>query len=545
MRGPLKAFAAMIIAVMCIVCTLLAAGAAENEVLSVTGIVSEGGLDVKIENLCDSYIGNLTVHIKNPEGVTDKNEMLGFVGSAELDSVWVRSVAPGESTVLVAKKGDVSALTSATASSGTDKTSDGGVSPALWVVLGIIAVFAVAVILFVLKKKGAGKNISAMVVLCVLMLGLGTASVAAEPATDNSGTLEETVTFDGADYVLTVEYTVVPELQPEPLKNIRKPQVTDECNTPQVDERRIKEGAGPLGNAGVYVGSNDFFFEGTEINDYVGRTVMKDARLKKVSDMMNARDAWAKDNDIKLYLVIAPNKSSVYSDYVPDKITPAEKTNTDVLVEYLAENSTVEVIDLRQPLIDARAEYGDTLFYKHDTHWNNNGGFVGYSEVMRRINEDIAGAYTLTKDDFNVTEHETYMKDLAWYLGYYSAYTDFGPVYTLKNGLGAGIKEVGEYDWHGQFRYCSKWQDGYSDSLKYVTYENVYNADAPSLYMYRDSFSVSMLHFFKDSFNKSVFDWTYDFNQREILDSGADVVIMEVVEKHLTEFSNSRNFSFE
>jgi len=548
---------AVISMLIVMICMASFVNAAEDETLRITPTIGEKSFGLELENLSEDYIGNVTVYIQNPGNDGDKTKIYGFVGSEDFDKEVVRSIAPGDIAVLNAERGDSAAFAeteslteetvgSATAAlvSDTAVSAVGGVSPAVWVIIGVIAVAAAIVLAVVLKKKNAAKNISAVIVFAVMIAGLGGASVNADGG-DNvpDGRVEETFAVDGESISVVAEYLIIPEVAAEPLMNTRRPPQNDECNTPQVDQRRLVENAGPMTGVNIYIGKNDFMFLGDAIDDYTGKSIMSDARLKKFSGMMNERDSWAEENGIKLYLVIAPNKSSVYPDYVPKKLTPAEKTNADAVVEYLENNSTVEVIDLRQTLIDARDEYGDTLFYKYDTHWNNNGGFVGYSEIMRRINEDVPGTYTLQKSDFEITEHETYMKDMAYYLGYYSKYEDFGPVYTLKNGMTATLLKASDYDWHGQFRFCSKWKDGYSDSLKYVSYENIYNTDAPSVYVYRDSFSVSMIHFLKDSFHNSVFDWSYDFNKKEILDSGASVVIMEVVEKQLVEFSNARTFA--
>lgn len=481
----------------------------------------------------------------------------------------IHSMAPGEETTIYvslaggSEDGSVQVMPSEEIPSYT-----------LWIVLGVVAVLGVAAFIVIKMKKKNGKGddenkdddndkgdkndkggdggsaIATVLVIALLLTALVSNQAATVVAADGlekatDGSVSQTVNLSGGNgsIEITVNYTVVPKAVENVLKNNRRPPAGDECDSKKVAQQRIVPGAGPLTEHNIYVGTNGFMYYGQAINDYTGKSVMSETRLNKMVKMMNDRDSWAKDNGIKLYLVIAPNKSSVYPEYVPDKVKAADKTNADIVIERLAAESTVEVIDLRQALINAKSEYGDTMFYKYDTHWNNNGGFVGYTEIMRRINEDVAGAYTLKKSDYTITEHETYMKDMAYYLGYYSTYQDFGPVYTLTSGMTANIAGKGEADRHGQFRFCASWKDGYSDAVKYVRYVNHYNEGAPSVYMYRDSFSVGMLHYIKDSFHKSTFDWSYEFNKDELLQSGANVVIMEVVEKQLEEFVNTRTFS--
>ena len=61
--------------------------------------------------------------------------------------------------------------------------------------------------------------------------------------------------------------------------------------------------------------------------------------------------------------------------------------------------------------------------------------------------------------------------------------------------------------------------------------------------MMRDSYAVSLVPFLKESFSESSFDWTYDFSCDEILDSGADVVVFEIVEKALDNLAKGRALS--
>ena len=467
-------------------------------------------------------------------------------GSSEETTVHtIHSIAPGEETTV-----SVSLETESESETAAVTPSEESSSYTVWIVVGVVAVIGiVAAVVIIVKKKKVPGDIASVIVIAVLLSALiagETANVvmAADINEPVAGSVSKTVTLEDGNgtVTVTVDYTVVPKAQAEPLKSMRRPPAGDECDNANMNIRRIVPGVGPLTDLNIYVGDNGFMYFGQAIEDYTGKTMMTDLRYNKLVQMMNDRDEWARENGIKLYLVIAPNKSTVYPEYVPDKVKAAKKTNADAAIEALAAGSTVEVIDLRGALVDAKAEYGDSMFYKYDTHWNNNGGFVGYTDMMRRISEDVPGTYTMKKSDYDIEDYETYMKDMAYYLGHYSAFTDYGPVYTLRSGMTATLTQKSASDRHGQFRFCSMWKNGYSDALKYVVFENTYNTGAPDVYMYRDSFSVSMIHFVKDSFGKSVFDWSYDFNRQNILDSGAEVVIMEVVEKQLEDFVNARTF---
>ena len=186
--------------------------------------------------------------------------------------------------------------------------------------------------------------------------------------------------------------------------------------------------------------------------------------------------------------------------------------------------------------------YRADLFFNYYAHWNPNVAVTAYTKMIKRIQEDFSSAMLYRKNDFNVKYYETYMKDMPYYLGYYDSYYDEGPVYSLKFGPAAVLTEKESDGNYGQYIFCEEWEDGYRDNLIHMKFKSK-NESAPSLYMMRDSYAVSLVPFLKESFSESSFDWTYDFSCDEILDSGADVVVFEVVEKALDNLAKGRALS--
>lgn len=515
----------------------------------------DGALELYVENKGDTYLGNIDVSAACDNG--DTAELAAAASddgtSVEATSVSAVSAAAAEKNVTDAAGDETPAAVHIRAIAPGDGVWLESPAPKkpfaifgdvrFWIAAGAVLFIVVLVIVMIVGGK-RGRGAAAAMIAAALLAAFPT-SGSAEGKFPETETFERTFSLsDGREITVSASYVVVPAPEVHPLKNdLDTSNPNEEYNRAQVNRRRITEGAGPLTSHNIYVGKNDFLFYGAAIDDFTGNTTLDSRTLTKLSEMMNARDEWARERGIALYLVICPDKSTVYSDYVPDKIASANKTAADLAVEELSQNSTVRVIDLREPLIAARDEYGDSLYYKYDTHWNNNGGYVAYREIMRRIGEDVPSGYTLDRDDFDIAEYETYMKDMMYYLGHYDRYKDNGPVYTLKSGLTATLTDSRSDGLWGQFRFCSRWSDGYNDSLKYLDYTNIYNSDAPSVYVLRDSFAVSLVHFIKDSFNRSVFNWTYDFNREEIEKADPDIVIIELVEKNLGEMINSRTFA--
>ena len=315
-----------------------------------------------------------------------------------------------------------------------------------------------------------------------------------------------------------------------------------EANNHDVPGSAIVEGAGPLGSAGVYVGLHDFFFYGECVDYLKGDNPIPDGNIARFARVMDERDEWARQNGIELIFVIAPNKATVYNDYVPSSVVQSSYTRTDQIVDYLAANSTVKVVDLRQTLRNARASYGDDLYYRYDTHWNQYGAFTAYTEIMKTVRKSRPAAVQYGFDAFNVNVYETYMKDMAWYLGWYDDYYDSGPVFSLKEGPAARlVSKQRDGSVTGQYQLAYHWPDGYRDDLTYLYYKSK-NTEASSVYVYQDSFGIGLMPFLKESFAEASFEWTHRLSKQDILEMEVDTVIIEVAEKELDDFIKLRAF---
>ena len=74
--------------------------------------------------------------------------------------------------------------------------------------------------------------------------------------------------------------------------------------------------------------------------------------------------------------MIAPNKNTVYPDYMPEGYTMASYRRYDQFMELL-QSAGITAIDLRGAMAAAVQEVPErNLYYKYDTHWNNHAGYL-------------------------------------------------------------------------------------------------------------------------------------------------------------------------
>lgn len=296
----------------------------------------------------------------------------------------------------------------------------------------------------------------------------------------------------------------------------------------------------------VIVGYDGYMFYEDTLEDFNGSSVLNGSVYARAKEMLESSQKWAEDHGMKFYIVIAPNKNTVYPDYMPEGYTMASWRRYDQFVD-LINDAGITAVDLRGAMAQAvKAEPQKNLYYKYDTHWNNHAGYIAYQTTMNMIRKDFPGAVLHQRNEYQINYIETYMKDQAYYLGQYSYYKDYGPVYTLKSSKTATLVDYDPVQGWGQFAFAyevtSGKDRGYSDKLKWLQYENEYNTNAPNAYILRDSYSIAMIPFFKDSFKLSTYNWTFNLNscKSEILRNKTDVIIAIIAERNLKNYVNQR-----
>lgn len=141
----------------------------------------------------------------------------------------------------------------------------------------------------------------------------------------------------------------------------------------------------------VVVGKDDWLFLGdsyantltiTRLN--IDSSYVKDAIQKDIS--LQGWESFFTEQGVRSFKVlVGPNKSSVYPEFLPGWAAPAEQKNINYLMDKSSHNYFVYPRDV---LLLAKNNYADNnMYYKADTHWNNLGAWVGFDAFVKRIKE--------------------------------------------------------------------------------------------------------------------------------------------------------------
>ena len=261
------------------------------------------------------------------------------------------------------------------------------------------------------------------------------------------------------------------------------------------------------------------YLDGGGSFDQYRRTVPFPAdRLAEWDEFLRGFQAWLGDRGISLMFVLCPNKETIYPEFVPDRFTVlADRPHpVDSFADMVA-RTPVEFVDLREPL--RRAKHTEQVYYRQDTHWNDRGVFVGYSEVASRLAERFPAVRPRPRSETVATLEPNPLHDLARML----CVDDCDPDLVLT--------PTPDRPFRG--RQLSRQDAADSDTA------NVWTVDDPSLpraAVYHDSFFWRFDLWLKDHFSESSWvAWEPDPRPTPILSVRPDIVIYEIVERSLNQ----------
>ncbi len=106
---------------------------------------------------------------------------------------------------------------------------------------------------------------------------------------------------------------------------------------------------------------------------------------KQIGAATEAWEAYLSNRGVKLFrIMIAPNKSTIYPEYLPVWAKPTSPNATDAL---FAGAGSMRYVDLRGPLLAAKADQREALYYKTDTHWNFLGAGIAFRAFAQQVGD--------------------------------------------------------------------------------------------------------------------------------------------------------------
>lgn len=279
-------------------------------------------------------------------------------------------------------------------------------------------------------------------------------------------------------------------------------------------------GFGDSTSLDVVIGREEFLFYAANhiIDDWRGVHPFSTDELEHWQRILEERHDWLASMGIRFVFVIAPEKSSIYPEYLPRHLARVGvASRTDQLVAHMRERSPVRIVDLRPSLLAAKQD--GRLYHKTDTHWNGPGAFAGYEAIARAVG---VSAIDRAELDIRVIENRT-AGDLAGMLGVQEQFSEERLVAVPRAKSSAVRAELSElieqrallYPWTRQ-----------SEPWVMVSAEQ----GAPKAVVVHDSYMSGMRPYLSEHFSRIVYLY-HVFEPEVIAAEQPDIVINEVIER--------------
>ncbi len=253
----------------------------------------------------------------------------------------------------------------------------------------------------------------------------------------------------------------------------------------------------------VVKGLNGWYFLGNSynntLNNAFGRNYFNTDDMQEISRRISEIQTYLNSQDIAFYVVVPPNKNSIYKEYLPYQFKQ-HKSKLNVLKTYLKEQINFEIIDLTEPLLAQKQDH--QLYHKTDSHWNDYGAFIGYRETLKIINNNF-NIPTVSLEDYNTHIEAIEQGDI--------------------------IKMINLNLDESTLIFSKK------------TVETNSVEQRPKLVMHHDSFSYIWMPYFNESFNDIIYLQDYVIHKEQIKKEKPDLIIFEIVERNIDLLLNKKS----
>jgi alginate O-acetyltransferase complex protein AlgJ len=265
------------------------------------------------------------------------------------------------------------------------------------------------------------------------------------------------------------------------------------------------EAAVVLGRDGWYYYTDDF------LNDrFLGIAELPAEQVDRAYATVRESTAEVRRAGAKVYLVIAPDKETIYPEYLPGTLGGLD---TGVQIRQLLGFSggpEIEQIDVFRPLLAKRDMA--RLYYRTDSHWNNLGAFVSYGAIMDGLRVDFPSLHPKKIDDYLVEQTQEQGLDLARFLGVPGTRDTGFSFVSRREGRGPARKPGGSA----------------------ISVHDNPDSNGPTLLFVHDSFGYRLLPFLCQEFRQVIdVDLVVDaYRPERVAEFRPDLVIWERVERY-------------
>lgn len=220
-----------------------------------------------------------------------------------------------------------------------------------------------------------------------------------------------------------------------------------------------------------------------------------------------------KEKGIETYVLVLPNKENIYREKLPNSISiEKDKTKAEELIDYIKENSDINIVYPKEELLEAKEKY--QVYKKYDTHWNKVGALIGTICLQTTI--DPKFSYSLN----NIKIEEIEEKDN----------NDLANFASLNEKLFENVRRVTNFK--NEIEY-TKLEE--SEFEEYISNSK----NDKTILIIGDSFRRNMVEYLSKLYRRVVIVHRDKYDKKLIEEIKPNIVVIEAVERYSESISKS------
>lgn len=267
---------------------------------------------------------------------------------------------------------------------------------------------------------------------------------------------------------------------------------------------------GTSSQSGVIVGEEDWLFFNDTLADYQRTNILSERQMHNAVRHLELVNEYCENNGIGFLFVIAPNKNTLYPQYMPYYLMQGEGMSNRQILDGMLNDTSVNYVDFGT--VDSFND-PDTVYYFHrDSHWNNMGAAIASDSILDIIG---AGHHNYLEETIYITEG--HMGDLEQMIYPEAVSGENDTVFAVMP----------------EFSYVNEVESNFDFRIETV-------ADGSgSLLMYRDSFGSGILPYMAEPFAHAFFSRSNACQINDLISFMPDYLVIEKAERFISQLCTS------
>lgn len=261
---------------------------------------------------------------------------------------------------------------------------------------------------------------------------------------------------------------------------------------------------GESGSEQVIDGRDGFLFYSDTLADYQQTAPRAQAKLDALADGLAGLYQALRQENRAFLLLVAPNKNSVYPEYMPPFLLPGPGESDLSRLQSALKARGVPYLDAREILLSEKEK--GLVYFKGDTHWNARGAWAVYNALI----EYLPGAESAA------SQQPAFRPGRA------------GDLLLLCQPGGDPTEPDAQPELERGYRALRPIRN-----LNDLRIETASSTSALSLLVLRDSFGEALFPYLANQAGRLTFSRSYASPLSQARKAEADMVILEIAERNL------------